>query len=237
MSPFEEAMAVAVKLPMAERERLAKALGLQIEAAVPAIPHQHKSTLPLATGGAQTPAAWREAERGHAVLATEKPDEPIAPGPAALRGIWAHLDLETGPMDDAPLLPNTLGKIPHGSPVVVHTSVVLALALNMETVRPFWENPPVEIRLATACYLQLLELCENEAEIRRVQAFVQPYAVLSLGPMASTKAAELMLEGHAGLAALDALIAATALAHDIPLVTRDALPFENIAGLEVATLP
>jgi predicted nucleic acid-binding protein len=36
-----------------------------------------------------------------------------------------------------------------------------------------------------------------------------------------------------GLAPLDALIAATALAHEIPIVTCNPAPFININGLEV----
>ena len=56
--------------------------------------------------------------------------------------------------------------------------------------------------------------------------------------MASTRAAQLMLEsGESGLSALDSLIAATAIAHEIPLVTRTPGPFSGIEGLMVATLP
>ncbi len=231
MSLFEDAMSVAVQLSFSERERLARALGLKIEGATP------KMMLPLASSARPDPVAWRKAETGHAVLATssasDSPDGEIPPGPAALRGLLSHLDFGAELEAEGQ---NTVATLPPGSPALVHTSVVLALALDMEAVRAFWEQPKVEIRLATATYLRLLELCETATLRRRVRAFVQPFAVLSMGPMASSKAAELMLEGHAGLTALDALIAATALAHEIPLVTRDARPFSQIAGLQIATL-
>jgi predicted nucleic acid-binding protein len=236
MNLFEESMSLAVQLPQSERERLARALGVAV---APRATLQMAAPDPSKTD----PAAWRAQQTGHAVLDVEKaasnaPLPTSAVGAAALRGIWADLDLAENFAEDLPLLEDTVSQLPKGSPVVVHTSVVLSLALGLDVTRAFWENPPVEIRLATATYLKLLETCENEAQRDRVRAFVQPFAVLSLGPMASTKAAQLMYEaGHNGLTALDALVAATAIAHEIPLVTRQARSFQGIAGLTIATLP
>ena len=229
MSLYEDAVAAAVKLPLGERERLAGALGLKLAP---------RATLPMAMPSARPDAkAWREAERGHAVL--DVGDANAAPGPDAIRGMWADLNLTAaGTQTDEAANPDTLSSVPPGSPVVVHTSVVTALALDLAQTRPFWANPPVEVRLATATYLYLLENCARTEERARVKAFVQPYAVLSLGPMASTRAAQIMLEnGGGGLSALDSLVAATAIAHEIPLLTRTPGPFQNIEGLMVVTLP
>ncbi len=227
MSIYEEAMSLAVQLPQSQREHLAQALGLKLAP---------RATLPMANANATDPAAWRRAETGHAVLDVNRTAAPLDPsivGVPALRGLFAAKNFAP----DASLATDTVSQIPTGSPVVLHTSVVIALALDLEITRAFWEKPPVEIRLATATYLKLLEMCDGEAERARVRAFVQPFAVLSLGPMASTRAAQIMLEHAApGLSALDALIAATAIAHEIPLVTRDPAPFANISDLFVATL-
>lgn len=232
MPLYEDAMALAVQLPQAQREHLAKALGVAVAP---------RSTLPMAAPDRSKtdPAAWKRAETGHAVLDVNRTAAPLpdATGVAALRGLWADLDWPEEARAATPA-PGTLSQLPPASPVVVHTSVVLELARDAAPARAFWENPPVEVRLATATYLRLLEGCQSDEQRARVRAFVQPFAVLSLGPMASTKAAQLMLEaGDSGLTALDALIAATAIAHEIPLVTRDAAPFRGIAGLCVATLP
>lgn len=229
MSLYEDAMSLAVQLPQAQREHLAQALGLKLAP---------RATLPMANASAAAvdPAAWRQMETGHAVLDVNRTSAPLDPsvvGPPALRGLFAG---KISP--DASIAPDTTAQLPPGSPVVLHTSAVLALALDLEVTRAFWDAPPVEIRLATATYLKLLELCEDDSERARVRAFVQPFAVLSLGPMASTRAAQIMLESAApNLTALDALIAATAIAHEIPLLTRDPAPFSNIPGLFVATLP
>ena len=232
MSLYEDAVATAVKLPLAQREALAQALGLKLAP---------RATLPMAmpSATAQKPDAksWREAERGHAVLDVGASQS--KPGPDAIRGMWADLDLETAnSLVDENANPDGVAALPANSPVVVHTSVVSALAMDLMPTQKFWQNPPVEVRLATATYLYLLEGCADDTERARVKAFVQPFAVLSLGPMASTRAAQLMLEsGDSGLSALDALIAATAIAHEIPLVTRTPRPFENIGDLQVVTLP
>ena len=230
MSLYEDAVAASVKLPLAERERLAQALGLKLAP---------RATLPLAAPPRPDAKSWREAERGHAVLDVSQSRANIEPGPAAMRGMWAEMNLETADsLSDEAANFDTLSQLPLGAPVVVHTSVVTALALDLAPTRAFWENPRVEIRLATATYLYLLEGCLSDEQRARVKAFVQPFAVLSLGPMASTRAAQLMLDsGDSGLTALDALVAATAIAHEIPLVTRTPRPFQNIEGLSVATLP
>ncbi len=120
-------------------------------------------------------------------------------------------------------------------PAVVATDVCFDLALGVPEAVEFFQKPPVEVRLATATYLELLQACRTPEEQRRWKRFVQPYAVLSLGPMASSRAVALVLEHSLpdGLTALQALTAATALAHEIPLVTRHEEAYRNIEGLEV----
>jgi predicted nucleic acid-binding protein len=120
-------------------------------------------------------------------------------------------------------------------PAVVATDVCAALALGLPQARAFFEAPPVELRLATATYLELLGAARSPEEVRRVKRFVQAYPVLSLGPMASSLAVELLLHHgqSSGLSPLAALTAATALAHEIPLVTADPDRYRNIAELHL----
>jgi predicted nucleic acid-binding protein len=120
-------------------------------------------------------------------------------------------------------------------PAVVATDVCFDLALGVPEAVAFFEQAPVDIRLSTATYLELLQAARTPEEQRRLKRFVQPYAVLSLGPMASSAAVELLLRHGLtdGLEALQALAAATALAHEIPLVTRNPEPYRNIEGLDL----
>ena len=120
-------------------------------------------------------------------------------------------------------------------PALIATDLCVELARSVPEAVAFFEAPPVEIRLSTATYLELLALARSPAEQRRLRRFVVPYAVLSLGPMASSRAVELLLAHHLtdGLQPLQALMAATALAHEIPLYTHNPGPFRNIPDLKV----
>jgi predicted nucleic acid-binding protein len=127
--------------------------------------------------------------------------------------------------------------MPPKLPALIATDLCVDLARGVPEVVAFFDNPPVEIRLSTVTYLELLGLAQSPAEERRLRRFVVPYAVLSLGPMASSRAVELLLEHHLtdGLQPMQALMAATALAHEIPLYTRHPEPFRNIPDLQVVS--
>jgi predicted nucleic acid-binding protein len=229
MSLFEDVMQLAVQMPMEERERLGRALGLKLESAAPrGLPLLNRAADPSKAD----PIAWRKAETGHAVLNTGAAQGTT--GPHAIVGMWAEYADDWDASDDGLRVPLATA-LPKGSPALVHTDVCVALALGVAQAATFWQAPPVEPRLATATYLSLLDAAESEEQLAALRRFVQPFAVLSLGPMASSKSVELML-AHAlqnELAPLDALIAATALAHEIPVVACDPAPFVNIAGLDV----
>jgi predicted nucleic acid-binding protein len=125
--------------------------------------------------------------------------------------------------------------MPQQLPALVATDLCIDLARGVPQAVAFFESPPVEIRLSTVTYLELLSLAGSPGEQRRLRRFVAPYAVLSLGPMASSRAVELLLAHHLtdGLQPLQALMAATALAHEIPLYTRNPAPFRSIPDLQV----
>ena len=239
MSLFEDAMQIAVQLPLAERERLGRALGLSVHTKTPGktLP---TGTLPLnafvsspSTDPAQS-ASWRARETGHAVVDTGSDAdeiEIITEGPRILFGLLSednHIEYSNG----APLA----STLPAGTPTVVHVDACWSLATGNAQALAFFETPNVEIRLATATYLALLESAESVEEIARVQGFVRPYAVLSLGPMASSRAVELMTSEHRHerFTLVDALSCATALAHEIPVVTLDAERFSWIDELKIA---
>jgi predicted nucleic acid-binding protein len=233
MSLFEDVMALAVQLPTSERERLGRALGLSVHTKGPGKTltlNQFVSQADPSKDPSQS-AAWRRAETGHAVVDTERfaSDENVS-GPDALLGLWPERWDSFASTQDAPLASN----LPRNSPVVLHYDACFALGAGNADAQAFFAQPPVEIRLATATYLAILGAAQNDGELKRLSRFVQPYAVLSLGPMASSRAVELML-AHAtnGLQPLDALIAATALAHEIPVVALNTAPFANIRELQV----
>ena len=237
MSLFEDVMSLAVQMPMTERERLARALGLSVHTKGPG------KTLPLnqfvsqpqsSSSDPAQAAAWRARETGHAVVDTRNSgfaDTP--PGPPSLVNLWINGEINDNVGADSEVA--LASSLPRNAPVIVHSDVCFALAHGNGQAAEFWSTLPIEPRLATATYLALLSQAQSEDELKRVQKFVQPFAVLSLGPMASSRAVEL-ISAHGlrdGLKPLDALIAATALAHEIPLVARNPAPFRNVMGLQV----
>ena len=56
---------------------------------------------------------------------------------------------------------------------IVATDVCLDLALGRPEALAYFDAAPVDIRLATATYLELLEGCRNPEEQRRIKRFVQ----------------------------------------------------------------
>lgn len=234
MSLFEDAMQVAVQLPLAERERLARALGLNVHTKSPGKTLSLNAFVssPSASSPSQDPnqsAQWRQRETGHAVVDTGQSVQ--QDGPRALFSLFGAESQIEYSNDGA----TSVSSLPTGTPTVVHVDVCRALANGNEQALAFFEKPNVEIRLATATYLSLLEGAQDSNQIARVQSFVRPYAVLSLGPMASSRAVELMTSPtrHERFTLVDALSSATALAHEIPIVTLDTERFAGIAELRV----
>lgn len=246
MSIFEEAMQIAVQLPLAERERLGRALGLNVhtKGAGKTLNMNQFVARPDPSRDPSQSQAWRQAETGHAVLDTraQTPDASQMSGPQALFKLWKEdeADMSThaptsSAVSDATSNGATASSLSQGAPVILHTDVCVALAQGSEDALRFFEAPSVEIRLATATYLALLGAAQDEGQRARLERFVAPYAVLSLGPMASSRAVELM-KSHAlenNMNPLDALIAATALAHEIPLLAIETRPFQSVAELNV----
>lgn len=220
MANLNQILELARQLSAGEREQLLRALR------APA-----RAELPLMGAPPPQSADWVRAERGHAVLDTGAPAAaggPVPPGAAAIAGIWADLPSEVASGGEG------IPAAGYAGPALVATDVCVELARGSEAARGLFTAGRIEVRLSTATYLELLAAARDREERHRVQAFASAYPVLSLGPMASGRSVELLLAHRdAGLGPLAALAAATALAHEIPLVTVRPGPFLGIDGLLV----
>jgi predicted nucleic acid-binding protein len=224
MPTVKEILELSRRLTPAERQELARALARP----------ERSGDLPLAPGPSPHSVAWVKAERGHAVLATDLTalEAQLPAGAAALAGAWADHPPAAGREAAPPPSPP-----PTAGPALIHTDVCVDLARGDAGALAFFQTPRVEIRLSTVTYLHLLAAARDAQELARVRRFASAYPVLSLGPMASSRAVELVQAHHLsdGLEPLDALLAATALAHELPLYARDPRPFQGIADLRVVT--
>jgi predicted nucleic acid-binding protein len=91
--------------------------------------------------------------------------------------------------------------------------------------------------ISAVSYMELVQGCRNKTELKAMQkAFKSSQsAIQALTPSISEHAIALV-ENHAlshGLHMADALIAATALEHALPLVTGNAKHFQVVPGLKV----
>jgi predicted nucleic acid-binding protein len=94
-----------------------------------------------------------------------------------------------------------------------------------------------QLTLSAMSYLELLQGMRSKDELTAVQKMLalRRANVLPLTPAITQRATELMtaLALSHGLQAGDALIAATALEHQLPVLTGNAKHFAPITGLEV----
>ena len=90
------------------------------------------------------------------------------------------------------------------------------------------------VAISVVTRIELLTKTEPASEYATMQAFVQSVAVLPLDEPTTQHTIRLRQQHRVKLP--DAIIAATALAHNIPLLTRNVSDFQALAGLAVLNL-
>ena len=90
------------------------------------------------------------------------------------------------------------------------------------------------VSISVVTRIELLTKTEPAAEHAIMQAFVQSVEVLPLDEPTTQQTIRLRQQHRVKLP--DAIIAATALAHGLPLITRNTKDFQNIAGITVINL-
>jgi predicted nucleic acid-binding protein len=87
--------------------------------------------------------------------------------------------------------------------------------------------------------MELIVGCRNKAELHDLELFLRRFQVLKITDQISDKAVDLLRQyrlSH-GLLIADALIAATALEHGEPFITKNQRDFRFIAGLHLLHYP
>ena len=87
--------------------------------------------------------------------------------------------------------------------------------------------------------MELFIGCRSKAELQMVEGFLQRFQLLKLTEQVSESAVDLLRQyrlSH-GLLIPDALIAATALAFDAPLISKNQRDYRFIAGLKLLAYP
>lgn len=87
--------------------------------------------------------------------------------------------------------------------------------------------------------MELFIGCRNKAELQMIEGFLQRFQLLKLTEQVSDGAVDLLRQYRLsrGLLIADALIAATALVFDAPLISKNQRDYRFIAGLKLLAYP
>ena len=125
--------------------------------------------------------------------------------------------------------------------VIVDTDILIDVGHGDETAIAYLESLERSKGLAVSAvtYMELIVGCENKREQQAVKRFVRRFEVIGLTERITEKAVELLLEyrlSH-GLLIADALIAATAIERNVPLVSKNQRDYRFIDGLDLLPYP
>jgi predicted nucleic acid-binding protein len=119
--------------------------------------------------------------------------------------------------------------------VLIDVSRSISEAVNcLQTIEPH-----VTLTISTITHMELLVGCCNKQEQQQLEHFLTRFEVLSLNERISERAVELLhyYRLSHNLLIPDALIAATALFWDIPLLTKNQRDYRFIDGLLLLPYP
>lgn len=125
--------------------------------------------------------------------------------------------------------------------VLIDTDVLIDVARGVAVAVVYLEQ--LEERgqptISVVTEMELIIGCRNKRELRSLERFLARFQVIPLNPQISGTAVDLLRQyrlSH-GLLIADALIAATALFLEIPLLTRNYRDYQFISGLQLQTYP
>lgn len=124
---------------------------------------------------------------------------------------------------------------------LVDTDVLIGAARGMSVALDCLRSIERVARIAvsTVTQMELIIGCRSAAELRTLDRFLRRFDVVELNEAVSRRAVELLRRyrlSHGPLIA-DALIAATAMAPGLPLVSKNQRDFRFIAGLDLRPYP
>lgn len=125
--------------------------------------------------------------------------------------------------------------------VIVDTDVLIDAGRNIGDAVTCLEQIEHQASLAISnvSEMELVVGCRNKAELRSLDKFLSRFRVVKLNEQTSDIAVDLLRRyrlSH-GLLIADALIAATALSQNIPLVTKNERDYRFIAGVRLLPYP
>jgi hypothetical protein len=123
----------------------------------------------------------------------------------------------------------------------VDTNVLIDVERNVELAIDCVDRLEAETRLAISAMtkLEMIVGCRNKNDLRILKNFIQRFALVPFDPPITATADDLLQQYNLshGLLIADALIAATALTIQVPLLTANRRDFDFIEGLTLFPYP
>lgn len=127
------------------------------------------------------------------------------------------------------------------SPTIIDSDILIDAGRGVSEAVTCLEDIEESSALAI-CVITQMELivgCQSKAELRELERFLQRFQIIKLSAAISDNALKLLRRyrlSH-GLMIADSIIAATALALDVPFVTKNRRDYQFIAGLSLLPYP
>ena len=126
-------------------------------------------------------------------------------------------------------------------PILVDTDILIDIANDDATAkfRLRRESEVATLAISTITAMELTIGCRNKAELRALQEFLAQFSELPLTSQVGDRATQLLATYYLshGLLIADALVAATAIEYQIPLLSKNQRDFRFIATLELLPYP
>ena len=123
--------------------------------------------------------------------------------------------------------------------ILIDTDILIDISRSIPNAieRLTLEEEIYELCISVVTEMELITGCRNKIELEKLQKFLKRFKILQLTEKISLKASELMITYRLShtLAMPDALIGATAIIENIPLLTKNQKDYRFI--LEIILLP
>jgi len=121
--------------------------------------------------------------------------------------------------------------------VVFDTDILIDAGLQIEqAINVLFETEQhAKLAVSVITEMEMIVGCRNKAELQKVERFLERFTVIKLNQIISDKAVELLKRYRAshGLKMPDALIAATVIISQVPLMTKNQRDFRFIEELDL----
>jgi predicted nucleic acid-binding protein len=125
--------------------------------------------------------------------------------------------------------------------ILIDTDLLIDLANNESSAkeRLVKESQKFLLKISIITELELIVGCRNKQELEALDKFLRQFSIVQLNREISTKAEELMRSYYLshGLLIADALIAATAISSQIPLLSKNQRDYRFISELNLLKYP